>query len=235
VSPRPRGVSARPRGVSAHPRGVSAHRPELAALSIADPPARWRALGFTIDQMHPRVSGLPVLADREAGEIALGGVSVILGGEGSGITRWTLRHAPLGPGLDGLPTEVTSAPAVQDVVHPNGALGVDHVVIVTPDFDGTAAALAKRGLQLRRTRQAGDRRQGFRRLGPTIMELVEAPEAAALGFWGLTIVVSDLEALARQHAQIGEVRSAVQPGRHIATVDRAAAGLSTRLAFMDPE
>ncbi|MFZ1993329.1 MAG: hypothetical protein WAU75_04405, partial [Solirubrobacteraceae bacterium] len=67
-----------------------------------------------------------------------------------------------------------------------------------------------------------------------IMELVEAPEAAAPGFWGLTIVVSDLAALAREHAQIGEVRAAVQPGRHIATVT-AGAGLSTRLAFMDLE
>jgi hypothetical protein len=198
---------------------LTSRRPELAALSIADPPARWRALGFTVDQ---------------AGESALGGVSVTLGDEGSGITRWTLRHVPAGPPIDGLATEVTPAPAVQHVVHPNGALGVDHVVIVTPDFDRTAAALAERGLELRRIRQAGDRRQGFRRLGPTIVELVEAPEAAAVGFWGLTIVVSDLDALAREHAQIGEVRPAVQSGRHIVTVDRAA-GLSTRLAFMDPE
>lgn len=89
-------------------------------------------------------------------------------------------------------------------------------------------------LELRRIRQAGNRRHGFRRLGPAIMELVEAPEAAAPGFWGLTIVVSDLDELAREHTQIGELRPAVQPGRHIATVD-AAAGLSTRLALMDPQ
>ncbi len=198
---------------------MSARRPELAGLAIADAPARWRSLGFAVDQ---------------AAEVALGGVFVALGGEGSGITRWTLRHMPAGGSVDGLVTVVTSAPAVQPVVHSNGALGVDHVVIATPDFDRTAAALAGRGLELRRVRQAGDRRQGFRRLGPTIMELVEAPEATAPGFWGLTIVVSDLEALAGEHPQIGEVRPAVQPGRRIATVG-AGAGLSTRLAFMDPE
>ena len=194
-------------------------RAELAGLAIADPVARWRMLGFDVDH---------------AGGMALGGVTVALGGEGSGITGWTLRHLPAGDSIDGLPTAVTSNPAEEHVVHPNGALSVDHVVIATPDFDRTAAALAERGLELRRTRLAGDRRQGFRRLGPTIMELVEAPEAAAPGFWGLTIVVSDLEELAREHAQIGEVRPAVQPGRQIATVD-AGAGLSTRLAFMDPE
>jgi hypothetical protein len=195
-------------------------RAQLAALSIADPPERWRVLGFEVDQ---------------AGGMALGAVSVVLGGEGSGITGWTLRNVPPGAAIDGLPTSVTpEAPAESAAAHPNGALSVDHVVIVTPDFDRTAAALAARAMELRRVRQAGDRRQGFRRLGPTIMELVEAPEAAAPGFWGLTIVVSDLVAIARAHPQIGDVRPAVQPGRHVATVD-AAAGLSTRLALMDPE
>ena len=52
---------------------------------------------------------------------------------------------------------------------------------MTPDFDRTVAALDARGLALRRTRQAGDRRQGFRRLGPAIMEIVEAPEAPRPG------------------------------------------------------
>jgi hypothetical protein len=195
-------------------------RAQLAGLSIADPPARWSALGFTVG-----------VGDR----LVLGGVELALGVAGHGITGWTLRLAPAGADIDGLPTSVTEAPPPElDAAHPNGALGVDHVVIFTPDFDRTAAALAGRGLKLRRIRQAGDRRQGFRRLGPTIMELVEAPEAAAPRFWGLTIVVSDLEALAREHSQIGELRPAVQPGRQIATVD-AAAGLSTRLALMDPQ
>jgi hypothetical protein len=94
--------------------------------------------------------------------------------------------------------------------------------------------LAERDLELRRIRQAGDRRQGFRRLGPTIMELVEVPEAPATAFWGLTVVVTDIDALADEHAVVSDVRPAVQPGRRIASVGRGA-GLSTRLAFMDPE
>jgi hypothetical protein len=192
-------------------------RVQLAGLTIADPPDRWHALGFTVD-------------DRD--RVVLGGVELALGAPGHGITGWTLRHAsPAGP-IDGLLTAVTrEAPRTAVGVHPNGATSVDHVVIVTPDFDRSAAALAQREMELRRVRQAGDRRQGFRRLGPTIMELVEAPEAPTTGFWGLTIVVADLGALG---PPVGPARPAVQPRRHLATVD-ASAGLSTRLAFMDPE
>lgn len=194
--------------------------PILAALAVADPPERWSALGFAV----------------LGGRVALGGVSLELGVPGSGITGWTLHRsgAPGGPGdIDGLRTDWGGAP--DGTEHPNGALGVDHVVIASPDFDRTVAALAAAGLALRRTRQAGGRRQGFRRLGPAIMEIVEAPEAPATHFWGVTVVAADLE-LARAHAggHLGPARPAVQSGRQIATVARGA-GLSTRLAFMDPE
>jgi hypothetical protein len=189
----------------------------LAGLAIADPPERWRALGFAVDDRH---------------RVVLAGVVLALGAAGRGITGWTLRHASSGADIDGLPTSVTTdAPRTAVGVHPNRALAIDHVVIITPDFDRSAAALAERDLELRRIRQAGDRRQGFRRLGPTIMELVEAPEAPAARFWGLTIVVAELGALG---PHVGEARAAVQAGRRIATVS-ASAGLSTRLAFMDPE
>jgi catechol 2,3-dioxygenase-like lactoylglutathione lyase family enzyme len=203
--------------------------PELAAFQIADAPERWLALGFAMDA---------------GGRVAVGRVSIELGGLGSGITGWTLVGLPgaTAADIDGLPTtrleKVTAAVTFSKRVesgHPNGALGIDHVVIATPDFDRTAAALDAAGLSLKRVRQAGDRRQGFRRLGPAIMEIVEAPEAKATHFWGLTIVVVDLE-LAAAHADghLSPSRPAVQPGRLIATVGREA-GLSTRLAFMDPE
>jgi hypothetical protein len=189
----------------------------LAGLAIADPPERWRALGFAVD-------------DRD--RVVLAGVVLALGAAGRGISGWTLRHASSDADIDGLPTSVTAdAPGTAVGVHPNGAIGVDHVVIVTPDFDKSAAALAQRDLELRRIRHAGDRRQGFRRLGSTIMELVEAPEMPTPRFWGLTIVVADLDALG---PHVGKARAAVQAGRRIATVG-ASAGLSTRLAFMDPE
>ncbi|MGI8715712.1 MAG: glyoxalase [Solirubrobacteraceae bacterium] len=209
-------------------------RPELAALAIADPPERWRALGFAIDERDRVVLG--------GVELALGGAGGAGAGQaGAGITGWTLRFVRAGGDIDGLATSVTAEPSGRagrlgpPSPHPNGALGVDHVVIVTPDFDRSVSALAQRGLALRRIRRAGDRRQGFRRLGPAIMEIVEAPEAPAAGFWGLTLVLADLRAPgALLAAQLGEIRPAVQPGRQIATL-RAGAGLSARVAFMDPQ
>jgi hypothetical protein len=218
-------------------------RPELAALTVADLPERWSALGF----------------DVKDGRVALGGVELSLGADGRGITGWTLRNvddALADDGVDGLVTSIASGPPVDGLPHPNGAIGVDHVVVTTPHFDATAAALQRAGMPLRRIApddagaalpsEAGSRaggrpaarggvRQGFRRLGPVILEVVEAPGAGATAFWGLVVVVTDLDALRRRlDPHLGGIRDAVQPGRHIATLARSA-GLGAPVAFMDPE
>ncbi len=203
-------------------------RPELAALHVADPPERWRALGFAVDD----------------GRLVLGAVELVLGealsarAGAAGIAAWTLRHvAPDTTLIDGLATAVTARPPPPAQAHPNGAVGVDHVVIATPDFDRTAAALGRAGMGLRRIRDAGGVRQGFRRLGPAVMEIVESPRAPAgpAAFWGLVVIVEDLEGLReRLHPHLGAIRSAVQPGRHIATLS-GAAGVGPRMAFMDRE
>lgn len=193
-------------------------RPELAGLAIADPPERWRALGFAVD---------------ENGELAVGEVRVTLGiaPPGGGITGWSLRGLDRGGDIGGLPTTPAAAgPGPLRAVHPNGALAIDHVVIVTPGFDALAVALDQRGLGLRRVGERDGRRQGFRRLGGPIMEIVEAPDAPAIAFWGVTFTVADLAAVAHV---TGPPRDAVQPGRRIAAVGPEA-GLSTRVAFMDP-
>jgi hypothetical protein len=200
----------------------NAPRAELAALQIADPAKAWQALGFTVS------------AD---GVVVLGGVELWLDAAGRGITGWTLRRLSLHHDVDGLPTGVTTEPPARAKAHPNGALSVDHVVVTTPDFDRTAAALKAAGIPLRRIRDAGGFRQGFRRLGPAILELVEAPKmpAGPARFWGLVVTVADLAGLrARLAPHVSEIRDAVQPGRRIATLSQAA-GLSPRIAFMDPE
>lgn len=132
-------------------------------------------------------------------------------------------------------TELPAGGPPESLEHPNGARALDHVVITVPDFDATARALEDAGLPFRRIRRAGpDRRQGFRRLGPAIMEVVEAPRTPAPAFWGLVVIVADLDGLA---ARLGPLlkppRAAVQPGREIATL-AGRAGLGTRLAFMNP-
>ncbi len=200
-------------------------RPELRALELADPPDAWEALGFTVDD----------------GAVSLDGLSLRLGGPGEGIVSWTLAGISERVDLDGLPTRVAIEPGSPGARHPNGAVGLDHVVVLAPDFDRTAAILATAGMPLRRVREVPARaeqpafRQGFRRLGPGILELVEAPGAGSPRFWGLTIVVADLDALAaRLGERLGAVRDAVQPGRRIATLRRSA-GLGQPVAFMDPE
>jgi hypothetical protein len=211
-------------------------RPQLAALSVADPPERWRALGFAVEG---------------DGRCDLGGVQLQLGADGYGITTWSIRGiAESITDIDGLPT--TPAPETPDAPakprptraeHPNTATALDHVVIVTPDFDRTTAALATAGIPLRRVRQVGhvdaanSFRQGFRRLGPAIMEVVEAKggEPGPARFWGLVVIVSDLDALKDMLGdRLTTPKPAVQRGRRIATLDRSA-GLTPQVAFMTPE
>jgi hypothetical protein len=226
---------------------VTDARPALAALALADPPDRWRALGFAVG---------------DDGRCTLGDVDIRFGAAGRGITDWKVTDAP---GLDaalGLtgPAPAPEAVPAPDVVpepeavpapdtapargapragapgeHPNGAIGLDHVVVVVPDFDATATRLEQIDLPFRRVRQASETvRQGFRRLGPAILEVVEAPGAGGPAFWGLVVVVTDLDALAAAATpHVTPARPAVQPGRRIAPVSRSA-GLTTQLAFMNP-
>ena len=173
--------------------------------------------------------------------MTIGGVNLWLDSAGHGITGWTLRRVAQRGDIDGLPTGFTSDPPPPRVTHPNGATGIDQVVVTTSDFARTAAALENAGLPLRRISEPGEGgrgfRQGFRRLGEVILELVEAP-SMPLGparFWGLVVTVPDLTEL---HAELSpllsEIRDAVQPGRHIAALHDAA-GIGPRLAFMDPD
>jgi hypothetical protein len=198
-------------------------RASVTSLRIADPPEPWAALGFTVQ-------------DRR---LELGSVQLELGSDGDGgITSWGLDGIDGVSSIDGLPTEAVRRGPSSGVEHPNGALGIDHVVATTPAFERTAEALAEVGLELRRVRETGRGRQGFRRLGPVILELVEVPSAEPsepARFWGLVIVVSDLETLAERLGQhLAPAKDAVQPGRRIATL-RASAGVGPAVAFMTPE
>lgn len=218
--------------------------PELAELSIADEPSAWTELGFDID---------------EDDNLDLGGVRLRLGAKGEqGIVSWSLRRVNAMGSIDGLPTPVPRIlrpPPFK--THPNGATGLDHIVVTTPDFDRTATALRRAGLALKRTQEIGRGRQGFRRLGPAILELVQLPSdgagaeaagvvarakptgnsgaAADSSFWGLVVVVIDLEQLAeRLGDRLGAIRPAVQPGRQIATL-AATEAIGPALAFITPE
>jgi glyoxalase/bleomycin resistance protein/dioxygenase superfamily protein len=200
-------------------------------LTVADEPARWAQLGFE------------VCSDRAQ----IGRVHVRLIGDGTarGIVGWSLRGIS-GTALDGLPTTISTRPVPEPAdPHPNGVLVLDHVVAMTPALDRTAAALQAAGLDLRRIREeptpAGAPRQAFFRLGEEILEVVQEPEEVvaraggedrATRFWGLALTVEDLERTAERMApHVGEIRTAVQPGRRIATLRRSA-GLAVPVALM---
>jgi hypothetical protein len=124
-------------------------------------------------------------------------------------------------------------------------VAIDHVVAISPAFERSVAALQAAGLDLRRVREeptpAGAPRQAFFRLGREILELVEEPEGLVrreggaerpARFWGLALLVEDLERTAEQLGpRAGEIRSAVQEGRRILTLRRSA-GLAIPVALM---
>jgi len=202
-------------------------------LAVADAPEAWAALGFDVEAEACVVGDLRI---RLAGP-----------GAGKGLTGWSLREVE-GAELDGLPTTPSDRPPPSErPSHPNGVTALDHVVAISPALDRTVAALRSAGLDLRRVREeptpAGAPRQGFFRLGATILEVVqEPPEAIERGggadrpafFWGLAFVAPDLEAtVASLGDRVSEIRSAVQPGRRIATLRRSA-GLSVPVALITP-
>jgi hypothetical protein len=214
------------------PQNDAAHRSEvqLVGLAIADPPERWVALGFNVRD----------------GQIRAHSVTITLGiaPQGGGIVGWTLAGLEREGDIDGLRTR--RVPAVSGPLRLAPTAGrwaqvVDHLVVVTPRFDALSAELADRGLPLRRVTEIRGTRMGFRRLGGPVLEIVEAPGAESSGFWGVTFAVSappggveSLDELCAEIPLVAEPRPAVQPGRRIATVSRAA-GLSTLVAFIDPE
>lgn len=199
--------------------------PALTGLDVGDAPEVWRALGFTVGG---------------DGTCTIGGVTLRLRGRdvGDGLLGWTFAASgPLPEEIDGIAT-TTGEGVPGPPPHPNGATGLDHVVIRTPDLARTLGALQAAGMEVRRVREAGpDLRQAFLWAGDVLVEVAGPPaptgdEPAAL--WGLVIVAPDLDVVAAlPGSPLGTVRDAVQEGRRIASVRRDL-GSSVPLAFMTP-
>jgi hypothetical protein len=189
--------------------------PSIDELEIADERSAWSAAGF----------------DVAGGVCQVARVRLRLVGKGArrGIVGWTLGDEPTGG----------AAPT-----HPNGAVQVDHVVMLSPDLDRTLGELDSRGFDLRRRREGptpgGSTRQAFFRAGEPILEVVQAPEGTSVArdpggpprLWGLAFTVEDMERTAEALGELlGRPRDAVQPGRRIATL-RPEAALGPAVAFM---
>jgi hypothetical protein len=200
-------------------------------MVLADEPGLWERLGFAV----------------EGDLLALGTIRLRLTGSGAGkgIVGWSLRGATTSD-LDGLPTATSTSPAREPAgEQPNGVIAIDHVVAFSPQLDRTIDALRGAGLDLRRVREqptpAGAPRQAFFRLGETILEVVQIPDSelaraggsgATARFWGLALIANDLErSVAALGEHVSEIRTAVQPGRRIATLRRSA-GLAVPVALI---
>jgi glyoxalase/bleomycin resistance protein/dioxygenase superfamily protein len=208
--------------------------PELQEVTVAADPEGWREGGFRVE-----------------GEVCLAGaVRIRLAGAGAGrgLVSWALSGIEAAD-LDGLPPPVradVSEPA-RGERHPNGVIGLDHVVAFSPDLDRTVAALEAAGLDLRRIREGptpgGAMRQAFFRLGEPLLEVIEAPPDSPLRerpgrgprLWGLAFLADELDSAARVMGdRLGEPRPAVQEGRRIVSAGRSA-GLGAPVAFITPE
>lgn len=204
----------------------------VSEVVLADDPATWGALGFAVDG---------------TGGIELGGVTLRLAGRGAGegLLGLVLDDAPAGAALDGV-ARLEPGPPPAAAAHPNGVCAVDHVVVRTPSAPRTARALQDAGLDLRATRDVplapatgGPLQQAFLLAGACVVEVVGPPAPGDAGdggaaLWGVTLVASDLDALARRLGpRLGPARDAVQPGRRIATL-AAEAGVACPVAVMTP-
>ena len=214
-------------------------RPDMviADLWLTSAPESWLRLGFAPDTpSHLCLIDLGLrFVDRRSPSA-------------SPVTGWTLVDPSHEPGtaprrvtIDGLVTDLVAEPTcTQPTPSTLDVLGIDHVVVMTGDLERTCAAVTSvTGAPLKRIRDAGGGvRQGFHRLGPVILEVVERPDLGAdtsASIWGLVVTVSDLDRAAAWLGPdvIGEPRQAVQAGRRIASI-KADVGLGPAVALMTP-
>ncbi len=164
-----------------------------------------------------------------------------------GLHSWVLCDAPQAvSSIDGLTTTyVDDVPALNlastDAASDSFQLtivGVDHVVVNTPDPQRTSDALVGvTSAPLKRVRDAGNGvQQWFHRLGGVIVEIVSPPQTleGPAAFWGMVFTVDDLEAVFNHVGPdvLSPPKPAVQPGRKVATF-RSAAGLGVPCALMN--
>ena len=98
-------------------------------LAVGGPVEPWRRLGLLVG---------------DDGLVPLFGTGIrIVGGDRAGIVGWALSGLDGDvTDIDGLPSEVVAPLPPVLAEHPLGAIGLDHVVVVTDDLERTSAALA---------------------------------------------------------------------------------------------
>lgn len=202
-------------------------------LEIADDPALWRDLGFTVS---------------EAGVCRIGPVEHRLIGaspDRRGIVRWGVSGIDLAvTDIDGIETVAEAVGPTADAVedHPNGVFRIDHLVVLSSSTPRTAAAFEAAGLERRghiTQNHAGEAvDMTFFWFGETLIELAGPPEPAAeespARLRGVAFSSRDLNASKMFLGErLTEPKDAVQTGRQIAAVRREV-GSTVPIALMSP-
>lgn len=203
--------------------------PELVEVTAGDPVEVWRDLGFAVQDDRCRIGPVDIVLDPSVGK---------------GIRRWGLAggQSCTPDSVEGLPTAWRDGPTDTALLpHPNGITAIDHIVVLSPDVDRTIASLAELGFELRRERltdtYGAPMRQAFFRAGAVILELIGGQQATGDGgvrVFGLAFTSDDLDATAAYLGpRLHPAKDAVQEGRRIATLDKAA-GSTVAIAVMSP-
>ena len=223
----------------------------LLSLTVADAPEVWSGLGFAVDGVSVRIGSTAIICSG----------SNTADASSKGIADWmlTANDGPLPERIDGLLTgsvthgDATPTPPPMAPRHTNGVIGIDHLVVMTPDVDRTVAAFEDLGMECRRRREAAaygnaKMRQAFFWLGdpnggpsdrvilevvgPEVVDPAKANDPAK--FFGLALTCEDLDSTAAFFGDLMKAPvEAVQAGRRIATLS-SRAGSTVAIAFMSP-
>lgn len=192
--------------------------PQLAGIALSDRSDDWEAAGFRVVDRLVSVGGLTVALDGAMNE-----------------PQWWFEPDVPGP-IHGIPCAVAEQSSGQD--NPNGAHGVDHIVVMTPNLETTTAAFEERGFELRLARPIGSKEQRFFWAGTTIIEVVGPSVPIGAGpahIWGLALVCDDLHAAKELLGEsLSDPKDAVQPGRRIAAIRTEDHNISITIALMSP-
>lgn len=121
-------------------------------------------------------------------------------------------------------------------------LGLDHIVIRSPDTERAAALYGARlGLDMRLDREVMSRRLMFFRCGDAIVEIIH-DDTLSDGrdkLWGLSWRVADAAAeqarLAKAGLDVSEVRTGMKPGTRVLTVRDRTCGVPTLMVEQGPK
>ncbi|WP_135210004.1 VOC family protein [Vitreimonas flagellata] len=116
----------------------------------------------------------------------------------------------------------------------HGVLGLDHIVVRTPDAERAAALYGARlGLDMRLDREVANRRLMFFRCGDAIVEVLHDPaiDNGRDCFWGLSWRVANADETRARLAHAGldvcDVRTGLKPGTRVFTVRNGTCGVPT--------